>query len=279
LKFDLNVLLYRNYIVIIAIMEFTYSSGTQIENMFKVSSEKLIISIEGNIGVGKSTFVNILKNNIDDCEVVDEPVEMWKKIVDENGKNILQLFYDDSKRWGYSFQNVACISRMIKIEEAIKESSKKIIFLDRSLGTDRHIFEKMLYDSGVITEIEHQMYNMWCDFYYKHVRNQTNNVVIYLKSSPSVCAERILKRGREEEKNITLEYLTSLDTYHNNWLLKDTTDSNIIIIDCDSDFENDMKKQKEMIAIINEKIYQIAHKNNSIENFLEFYEHNNVDCL
>jgi deoxyadenosine/deoxycytidine kinase len=260
-------------------MEFIHSSGTQTENMHTISYDKLIISIEGNIGVGKSTFVNILKNNIDDCEVVDEPVEMWKKLVDSDGKNILQLFYDDSKRWGYSFQNVACISRMIKIEEAIKKSSKKVIFLDRSLGTDRHIFEKMLYDSGVITEIEHQMYNMWCDFYYKHVRNQTNNVVIYLKSTPAICAKRILKRGREEEKNITLEYLTSLDTYHNNWLLKDSSDSNVIVIDCDSDFENDMEKQKEMINIINEKIYQLTHKNKSIEDLLEFYEHNNGDCL
>ena len=49
-----------------------------------------IISIEGNIGVGKSTFIDkILINNFDDCEKVSEPVELWKTITDENNKNIL----------------------------------------------------------------------------------------------------------------------------------------------------------------------------------------------
>ena len=35
---------------------------------------KKFISIEGNIGVGKSTFLKILKNHID-FEVINEPVD------------------------------------------------------------------------------------------------------------------------------------------------------------------------------------------------------------
>ena len=71
------------------------------------------INIEGNIGVGKSTFTKILKSIWGNCDIVEEPVEIWKGLIG-NGKNILKTFYEDIPRWTYSFQNVACITRMMK---------------------------------------------------------------------------------------------------------------------------------------------------------------------
>jgi deoxyadenosine/deoxycytidine kinase len=219
-------------------------------------SNKVIISIEGNIGVGKSTFINILKNLWPDCETVSEPVEIWKNLTDEDGKNILQIFYEDITRWAYSFQNVACITRMMKMEEAIKNSDKKYIFLDRSLGTDKHVFEKMLHDDGKINEIEHSMYNLWCDFYYKYVRSQNEMVYIYLKSTPSVCVDRIKKRGRKEEESITSEYLEGLNKYHDDWLLDSETEK-VIVLDCDEEFESDINKQYLMIETLKNKLEKL----------------------
>ena len=40
---------------------------------------------------------------------------------------------------------------MIKISEALN-SDKELIFLDRSLGTDKNVFEKMLYDDNILSE-------------------------------------------------------------------------------------------------------------------------------
>lgn len=218
--------------------------------------DKIIISIEGNIGVGKSTFVDIIKNNITNSTIVHEPVDLWKKLVDTNGENILHKFYGNIDRWAYSFQNLACITRMIKIEEAIKSSSNKYIFLDRSLGTDKNVFEKMLYDSGKISEIEHQMYLMWCDFYHQHIRPEFNNIIIYLRSNPFIAHLRINKRGRDEEKDITIEYLENLHKYHEKWLINNKKD-NIIIIDCDRDFEFDNNYQNEIIQYVQNKINEI----------------------
>ena len=214
-----------------------------------ISTTTEIISIEGNIGAGKSTFVNLLKHNVANCEVVDEPVEMWKEIRDTDGTNILQKFYDDIPRWAYSFQNLTCITRMMKIEDTIRNSTAEYIFLDRSLGTDCNIFEKMLYDSGKISEIEHQMYNLWCDFYQKFVRSDTNNIIIYLRCDPETSLARIKKRGRVEEQHITLDYLSDLHRYHEKWLIDNPT-SNVIVIDSDNDFENNLEYQKEIIDAI-----------------------------
>ncbi len=205
-----------------------------------MSNNKKIIAIEGNIGVGKSTFTNIMKKTFNNSVVVSEPVDMWLNIKTESNENILGLFYKDIPRWGYTFQNLAYVTRMMKIQDGINSDSD-IIFLDRSLGTDKNVFEKMLHDDGLVTDIEHDMYNIWSTFYEKYVSKHNNWKYIYLKCDPQTAYDRIQKRGRNEEKNITLEYLTKLHKYHEDWLNKKSDD--ILIIDCNKDFENDIDYQ------------------------------------
>ena len=236
-------------------------------------SNKITISIEGNIGVGKSTFVRIIKQNIANSEIVDEPVSLWKGLVDSDGQNILGKFYSDIPRWAYSFQNLACITRMMKIEETIQTSDAKYIFLDRSLGTDKNVFEKMLYDNKQISEIEHQMYNLWCDFYHKYIRPEFNNIIIYLRCTAETAKSRINKRGRKEEEAIGLDYLKDLRKYHEEWLM-DEKKTNVIVIDCDREFESDLEYQREIIKQVEDGIknmqnMQINQLTDSIKNRIE----------
>ena len=223
-----------------------------------------LISIEGNIGVGKSTFTTLLQQKINSSLLVPEPVDLWLNIketkVDGETKpvdgetNILQLFYSDIKRWAYTFQNMAYITRSMLIEDSIKntlennnnEVNNKInyIFLDRSLGTDRYVFEKMLYDDKKIGNIEHQCYNLWCNFYDKYVRSNITNKTIYLRCDPLTSFERINKRGRNEEKNIDVEYLQKLHDYHEAWL---AGNSDVLVLDCNKDFEFNIDYQNELI--------------------------------
>jgi len=239
-------------------------------------NERIIVSIEGNIGVGKSTFVEkVLRVNWENCEIVPEPIDLWNQITDSDGKNILHTFYSDIKRYAYSFQNVACITRMMKMEETFRNSPNKYIFLDRSLATDANVFEKMLYDSGMMTEQEHKMYMLWYDFYWKYVRDRSLNksIHIYLKCDTNVCLERIQKRGRTEEKGITIDYLNDLNKYHDEWL--NTGTENAIVLDCNEDFEHNLDRQKEMIQIIRTRIDEILgmddflNEPNSISHHIE----------
>jgi deoxycitidine kinase len=204
-----------------------------------------LISIEGNIGVGKSTFTTLLKNQIENSLLVPEPVDLWLNIKDKN-TNILNQFYNDINRWAYTFQNMAYITRSMLIEDTIKKNvdSDKTIFLDRSLGTDRNVFEKMLYDDKKISDIEHQCYELWCDFYDKYVRSNIKNKTIYLRCDPLVSFERIQKRGRHEEKNINIEYLEKLHTYHDRWLLNNP---HVLVLDCNKDFEFNIDYQNDLI--------------------------------
>jgi len=210
-----------------------------------------LISIEGNIGVGKSTFTTLLQQKINSSLLVPEPVECWLNIKEKtinSETNILQLFYNDIQRWAYTFQNMAYITRSMLIEDSIKNTLKnnnyKYIFLDRSLGTDRNVFEKMLYDDKKISEIEHQCYNLWCNFYDNYVRTNVKNKSIYLRCDPLTSFERIKKRGREEEKSITLDYLQKLHNYHEDWLVNNP---DVLILDCNKDFESNIDYQNELI--------------------------------
>lgn len=205
------------------------------------------IEINGNIGAGKTTFLNIMGKTFEDSTIVEEPVKEWKETVDCNNENILHKFYKDPKRWAYSFQNIAYITRAKKTEDAIRNSKSRYIFLDRSIKTDKYVFEKMLYDTGLISEIEHKMYNLWYDFYHNYVRKETDNIIIYLRCDPLVAYERIKKRNRIEEEDITLEYLTDIHRYHEEWL---NNTSNVITIDCNKDFEHDITYQQEIIDIV-----------------------------
>ena len=173
----------------------------------------ITISIEGNIGVGKSSFIDILKKNFD-CEVVPEPVQMWLNIKDTNNKNILQTFYDDITRWGYTFQNVAFITKMMELEK-LKTKGEKIYIVERSPITDRNCFAELCFESGFMTEMEWQAYNMWYNHY---IHSFEYDGFIYLKAEPERCLERINTRNRGEETSISIDYLNSLHQKHQLWL-------------------------------------------------------------
>ena len=80
----------------------------------------IVISIEGNIGSGKSTLMEIFKQKFPQLELthaseifyLDEPVEDWKNINQNQDLNILQTFYEDPCRWAYSFQIYALFTRL-----------------------------------------------------------------------------------------------------------------------------------------------------------------------
>ena len=172
-----------------------------------------IISIEGNIGSGKSTLIKMLKNLKLDLIFLPEPVDEWNKIVDSNGTNILEKYYSDQKRYAFSFQMMAYITRLKQLLDC-NASENSIIITERCLYTDREIFAKMLYDSGMIEDIEYSIYLRWFDYF---VGDLSLYGIIYVKSDPDVCSNRISIRARKGE-SIPLEYLSSCHEYHENWI-------------------------------------------------------------
>ena len=211
----------------------------------------MIISIEGNIGSGKSTLLNLLREKYKENKniiFVDEPVSEWNNIKDGE-KSILELFYGDKDKYSFTFQILAYITRLRKLLQVLENSNKDdVIICERSIYTDKYVFAKMLYQQGHIKEIEWQTYNYWFDTF----RNQTlPNTIIYVKTDPMICSNRIKKRNRNGEESIAIEYLNHCHELHEEWL----RDSKINIITIDGNIEledsnkNDYLKNISMINL------------------------------
>lgn len=59
-----------------------------------MSRRPFTVVVEGNIGSGKTTFLNHF-DKFAKVDVKTEPVEKWR---DVNGHNLLQLMYEDPSR-------------------------------------------------------------------------------------------------------------------------------------------------------------------------------------
>jgi deoxyadenosine/deoxycytidine kinase len=182
-------------------------------------SPPLLVSIDGNIGSGKSTTWERLKEAYrgrDDVHFVEEPVDSWHHVKDGEGVPIITNFYKDHKKFAFRFQMMAYISRLALLRQTVREHAGRcrVIITERSVDTDRNIFAKMLYDSGDIAHDEYTIYNMWFD---EFVRDLPVAGLIYIRADPETCMQRIMKRRREGE-TIPLEYVQKCHDYHDAWI-------------------------------------------------------------
>lgn len=193
-----------------------------------------LISIEGNIGSGKSTLVEALREKFKDqyniC-FLQEPVDIWDTIKDKEGNTILSKFYSDPKKYSFAFQMMAYISRLSLLKNAMKKNYD-IIIIERSMFTDKMVFAKMLYDNGNIEEVEYQIYNKWFDNF---IEELPEIHIIYVKTTPAIALDRVKKRARNGEI-IPTEYLENCHKYHENWI--DAYDKSMITIDGTVDIDN-----------------------------------------
>ncbi len=180
----------------------------------------MIFTVEGNIGSGKTTLISQLKNLKFDRPhiVVFEKVDEWATLKDNEGQDILSLFYKDKTKYSYIFQSYVLFSRLHHLMETIKLNPNHIIICERCHLTDLYVFAKSLYELKDINDIEWKVYNMW----HQQLRDMLDIKLtgcIFVNTSPQVCFDRIKKRSRTGESGIPLDYLTLLHEKHTDWLL------------------------------------------------------------
>jgi len=187
-----------------------------------------IITIDGNIGAGKSTILNYLHNN-HNIYIDLEPIDKWK--------TFLNNIYNNKKNY-FNFQIRVWLDRSW-IQE--KDTNTNII-MERSPYFIRNTFNKYIYDNNLITEQENNIIN---ELYNKSDIIWKSNYYIYIRSNPEKCLERIIKRGRDNEMEISLDYLKEIHNLHEETYKKAIENKmNIIYIDIEN------KKIEEIAEII-----------------------------
>ena len=176
-----------------------------------------IVSIEGNIGSGKSTLVERLRDTLpaEEYHFLEEPVDAWESITDEQNVSVLARFYEDQHKYAFSFQMMAYISRLALLKDAMAAHPTKVIVTERSVMTDKHVFAKMMHDEDKIGTIDYKIYLRWFDYFLREI---PETKMVYVNTSPKVCHERVRSRNRGGEQQIPLEYLETCNAYHEDWL-------------------------------------------------------------
>ena len=175
--------------------------------------EQRLFTIEGNVGASKTTTCKAIEAT-GRAGVIYEPVAGWKERYEEN---ILDLFYNDPSRYAFTFQLAAFSLRSKTWREVLALTDHSTVFLDRSIFSDRYIFAQSLYEQGIMSATEFQIYSENWDFLVSQYCVKPEKF-IYIRTPAEVCLERVRTRGRKEEESVTLEYLQQLEKRHDEWL-------------------------------------------------------------
>ncbi|KFO30158.1 Deoxyguanosine kinase, mitochondrial [Fukomys damarensis] len=231
------------------------------------------LSIEGNIAVGKSTFVKLLMKTYPEWHVATEPVATWQNIqaagtqkgqTTQSLGNLLDMMYQEPARWSYTFQTCSFMSRLkVQLEpfpEKLLQSKNPVQIFERSVYSDRYIFAKNLFENGSLSDIEWHIYQDWHSFLLQEFASQLSlHGFIYLQATPQICLKRLDQRARKEEKGIELAYLEQLHGQHEAWLVHKTTKLHfdallnipVLILNVNDDFSEEVTKQEELIRKVN----------------------------
>ena len=176
------------------------------------------VFISGNIGSGKETVLRylqeVLTNRNIKVKTILEPVELWR----ESG--FLKRLYNGEY---LEFQKYAISTRVdtinAKYQEAIDENCQ-LVLIETNPFVDFHVYSRTVLEN---------IYE-----YFEHWKTETQRLLfdfkkcdnLFIDVPPEVCLRRIEKRGRSEEKTVSLTYLQNL--YYEHQILNQMINPHVI---------------------------------------------------
>lgn len=199
------------------------------------------VLIEGNVGSGKTTFLNRFVNN-DKIKIFPEPLEKWCNF---RGHNLLEMALSSPKKSAALFQSYALLTMAQTHSQIIDPIPMKL--MERSIWSIETCFMEMLLDEGNISDVEYAILEEWCTFINKQI--VAPDMIVYLQTEPAVALRRIRNRARKEECGASLEYLEKLHIKHEKWLLDDKLGIPVKIINANCDIDDPIFMQAEQDII------------------------------
>lgn len=179
---------------------------------------KPFIGIAGNIGVGKTTFTEVVAKHFG-------WEEFYESVLDNP---YLDDFYHNMSRWSFNLQ-IYFLKHRFSDQVNIMNCNYGAI-QDRTVYEDVEIFAKNLYKMNYISERDWKTYIGLFENMVQFLKEP--DLFIYLKASTDTLLSRIKNRNRDFEKTISPEYLHSLNISYDKWI--DGIDKNkVLIIDTD----------------------------------------------
>ncbi|MBU4443852.1 MAG: deoxynucleoside kinase [Candidatus Marinimicrobia bacterium] len=202
------------------------------------------IAIEGAIGVGKTSFAKILSERMS-ARLVTEKFE-------ENP--FLEDFYVDPERYAFQTQLYFLLSRYRQQLEL------KQVDLFHSLLISDYMFDKdKLFAHLNLNEKELVLYNLIARFLEKEIPKP--DLVVFLQASTDRLMANIKKRGRSYEREISREYIESLNQIYNEHFFRYKASPLLIINTNEIDFVQNEDDLNDLLSLLKKPVSGTVYYN------------------
>lgn len=159
------------------------------------------VIVAGNIGTGKTSVIEALRSRVDGFLVLFEKRDIF-----------LERYYSDPVKYAF-FNQLAFSLQYLEQAVEIAKSSAPVI-QDRSIYDTHHVFSRMKYDDGSISEEQFSLL--------ERVFNVANSLVrptllVMLHAPADLIYDRMVRRGVKEEVKVPKSYLVTLGDAYDRW--------------------------------------------------------------
>tara|TARA_B100001123_G_C14814171_1_gene829564 strand:+ start:43 stop:690 length:648 start_codon:yes stop_codon:yes gene_type:complete len=196
--------------------------------------EPRFIAVEGAIGAGKTSLVNLLGENYG-----------ARLILEETESNpFISKFYEDKEAYSFQTQIFFLLSRYNQyLQLAQRDLFNSVVIIDYLFQRDK-VFARL--------NLEDHEYNLYEQiFSLIDAKAPKPDLVIYLQANTEVLQERVAKRGRDYEAFIDPDYLDSVNKAFNNFFFYYSETPLLVINTNEIDFVEKKCDLDELIKKIN----------------------------
>src|SRR5215210_5051638 len=156
------------------------------------------ITIEGNIGAGKTTLAHLLSKHYNARLILEQFAD----------NPFLPKFYEDPKQYAFPLELFFMAERFKQLKDLLQQKD-----LFQNITVSDYLFTKCLLFAKVnLPEDEFRLYQRLFDIIHQQLIEP--DLLIFLRSPISKLQENIKKRNRYYEQNIEDQYLFNIqETY------------------------------------------------------------------
>lgn len=178
----------------------------------------MFISIEGNIGSGKTTLAKALAKHLNATYLPEQ--------FEDNA--LLPLFYNDRKTFAFPTEYSFLIDRHKQLHRYFQTTKELQVTV-----SDFHFDKCICFAKANLSSRDYQYFKKHFKALQASIKQP--NLVVYINTEVSLLVKNIKKRGRAIEKTIEIDYLLSLkkslDTYY---LTKHKSKAPVLVLTIDT---------------------------------------------
>ncbi len=195
------------------------------------------IAVEGNIGVGKTTFCRLLERDLGARLILEQFAD----------NPFLAYFYEQPERYAFPVELFFMTERHKQLQEQVAQTR----LFDRLVVADYLFVKTALFARNNLSEEEYRLFQRL--FEVLNASFPDPDLVVYLHRPVGELIEQIRRRGRIYEENIEETYLSSIQNVYMQYL-RHVKDFPVLILDVSGkDFERDAAAFRQMKSLLQQE--------------------------